>query len=159
MPAQRILPSDAELIRMVEQGLTQAQIARKIEEEVKRPISRSAVSVALSRAGLSRPRVPRAELLPPGVREEHAAMYPARMLRAESRLRADEYLSDAEKHRLDTWKANLEARGDAVTYHRCRRHTCGSDSPEQTGHAEGWFYIPRNPGDDIFVDGESIAAA
>jgi hypothetical protein len=141
MPAQRILPSDEELRYLVqEKGLSQSEIARLVEERVGRKISRSAVSVALNRAGLSGPREPRAELMPAGVREDHAGMYPARMLRAESRLRQG-LLPESERLRLESWKETLRAKGKGVAYHRCRPASCGSSNAKETGHAEGWFYV------------------
>lgn len=141
MPAHRILPPDEELRYLVqERGLTQSQIAKLVERETGHKIARSTISVALNRAGLSKPREPRAELMPAGVREDHAAMYPARMLRAESRLRQGAPLPEAERIRLESWKETLRAKGKGVAYHRCRPETCGSADLTVTGHAEGWFY-------------------
>lgn len=53
MPAERILPSDSILEKWIAEGLSHSQICDRVEEQSGRRPSRSAVSVALSRAGLT----------------------------------------------------------------------------------------------------------
>lgn len=116
MPAPRILPPTQELRRLVEAGLTHSQIVDHIRATSGLIVSRSAVSSALSRAGLTveTPRY-KAEI-PWRVRGEHLTQYPARMLRLLGRKRAGQPLTDEEQGRVDGWLTALADNGWVVAY-------------------------------------------
>jgi len=116
MPAPRLLPSDSELRHLVEQGLTHQQIANWVLENLGQRVSRSSVSVALSRAGLSKEAMRYKEELPWKVKADHLTEYPARMLRLLGRRRADIELTAEEDGRLDAWMEALEERDLVVAY-------------------------------------------
>lgn len=116
MPAPRLLPSDQELSRLVEQGLTHQGIADWVLEHLGHRVSRSTVSVALSRAGLSKEAMRYHEELPWKVKADHLTEYPARMLRLLGRRRADIELNVEEDGRLDAWLEALEEREIVVAY-------------------------------------------
>lgn len=116
MPAPRLLPSDRDLARLVEQGLTHQQIADWVLSELGHKVSRSTVSVALSRAGLSREAMRYHEEIPWKVRAEHLTQYPARMLRLLGRRRQSIELTVEEDGRLDGWLESLEERDIVVAY-------------------------------------------
>lgn len=118
MPAPRLLPSDQELARLVQQGLTHQQIVDWVQEHLGHRVSRSTVSVALSRAGLSKEGMRYREELPWKVRAEHLTEYPARMLRLLGRRRADIEMTADEDSRLDAWLESLEEREIVVAYSR-----------------------------------------
>jgi hypothetical protein len=116
MPAPRLLPSDRELGRLVEQGLTHQEIADWVLEHLGHRVSRSTVSVALSRAGLSKEAMRYKRELPWKVKADHLTEYPARMLRLLGRRRAEGELTDDEDARLDAWLEALEEREIVVAY-------------------------------------------
>lgn len=116
MPAPRLLPPTSELVKWVDAGLTHAQIADRIEQEFKQRVSRSTVSAALSRAGLTRDGMRYRDELPWRVKGEHLTQYPARMLRLLGRRRAGVELTDVEESRLDAWLDALDERGLVVAY-------------------------------------------
>lgn len=118
---------------MVEAGLTHQQIAARIEQDTGVRVSRSTVSVALSRAGLSKDAMRYKSELPWKVRGEHLTQYPARMLRLLGRRRADITLSDDEAERLDAWLEALEEKDLVVGY-----------MPE----GEGFIYVDADEVDD-----------
>lgn len=116
MAAPRLLPPANELAKLVQAGLTHQQIADRVSEELGHRVSRSTVSVALSRAGLSREAMRYKEEIPWKVRAEHLTQYPARMLRLLGRRRQDIELTDDEENRLDAWLDALEEREIVVCY-------------------------------------------
>lgn len=116
MPAPRLLPSDSELRHLVERGLTHQQIADWVLEHLGQKVSRSSVSVALSRAGLSKEAMRYRDELPWRVKAEHLTEYPARMLRLLGRRRADIELTPDEDSRLDAWLEALEESDWVVAY-------------------------------------------
>jgi hypothetical protein len=116
VPAPRLLPSGQDLAKLVEQGLTHQEIADWVLENLGHRVSRSSVSVALSRAGLSKEAMRYREELPWKVRADHLTEYPARMLRLLGRRRAGVELSGDEDGRLDAWLEALEERELVVAY-------------------------------------------
>lgn len=117
MPAPRLLPDSNELKRLVELGMTHQQIADYWNEKTGANVSRSSVSAALSRAGLTeREGMRYKEELPWRVKGEHMTQYPARMLRLLGRRRAEVELTDDEESRLDAWLESLEEREIVVAY-------------------------------------------
>lgn len=117
MPAPRILPDNATLKHWVEdEGLTHQQIADRVLATTGQSVSRSSVSAALSRAGISATQPRHKECLPWRVKIEHIREYPARMLRVLGRRRANLPLSPAESRRLDAWLKQLDADHAVVGY-------------------------------------------
>ena len=116
MPAPRLLPSDSELRHLVEQGLTHQEIADWVLENLGQRVSRSSVSVALSRAGLSKGAMRYRDELPWKVKADHLTEYPARMLRLLGRRRANIDLTDDEESRLDAWLEDLTENDWVVAY-------------------------------------------
>lgn len=116
MAAPRLLPPTSDLAKLVEQGLTHQEIADHINETMGVLVSRSTVSVALSRAGLAKGAMRYKDELPWKVKSEHITQYPARMLRLLGRRRAGVALTDDEVDRLDAWLESLEEKGLVVAY-------------------------------------------
>lgn len=138
MPAHRLLPDNATLARWVAPppeglGLTHQQVADRVYTETGERVSRSTVSAALHRAGISKPTARYSEEIPWKVKIEHIREYPARMLRTLGRRRAGLSLTDVENARLDAWLAKME-----------RDHTVVGYAPDST---YGFYYIEK---DDAF---------
>lgn len=105
-----------ELTRLVEQGLTHQQIAEHIQATSGVVVSRSTVSVALSRAGLTRDVMRYKQELPWKVKSDHITQYPARMLRLLGRRRAGIKLNEDETDRLDAWLDSIAEKNLVVAY-------------------------------------------
>lgn len=116
MAAPRLLPPVSDLARMVDAGMTHQQIADRIEEATGIQVSRSTVSAALSRAGLSSVGNRYKTEIPWKVKAEHLTQYPARMLRLLGRRRSGGDLSETDGERLDAWLEALDERGLVVAY-------------------------------------------
>ncbi len=117
MPAPRVLPPTDELKRLVTMGMTHQQIADYLLGKYGMKVSRSSVSAALSRAGLTeREGMRYKQELPWRIKAEHLTQYPARMLRLLGRRRAEVELTDDEENRLDAWLEALEEREIVVAY-------------------------------------------
>jgi hypothetical protein len=124
--APRLLPPAQDLARLAQAGLTHEQIAEHIFATTGVRVSRSTVSAALSRAGLSETNNRYKRELPWRVKGEHLTQYPARMLRLLGRRRAGAGLTASERERLDAWLEALEENGWVVAY-----------APD----AEGFLYV------------------
>lgn len=144
MPAPRLLPSNEELSRLVEQGLTHQQIADYWEGKTGVRVSRSTVSVALSRAGLTREAMRYREELPWKVRTDHLTQYQARMLRLLGRRRQGGELTDDEDSRLDAWLEDLEDNEWVVAYAPDNGGFLYVDADEK-GDGAGGVPIRRRP--------------
>jgi hypothetical protein len=116
MAAPRLLPPTSELERLVRQGYTHQQIVDHWKSETGITVSRSSVSAALSRAGLSKEAMRYKDELPWRVKGEHLTQYPARMLRLLGRRRAGIDLTDEEQERLDAWLEALAEKQLIVAY-------------------------------------------
>lgn len=117
MAAPRLLPPVSELQKMVDKGMTHAEIADHLTKTTGHKIARSSVSAALSRAGRTRRDGTRyADEIPWRVRGEHLTQYPVRMLRLLGRRNSSLELGDEESSRLDNWLANLQKKGLVVAY-------------------------------------------
>lgn len=116
MAAPRLLPPTSELAKLVEDGLTHAQIAERVERTTGVRVSRTAISVALHRAGLSKDAMRYKTELPWKVRGEHLTQYPARMLRLLGRRRVGMELTAEESERLDAWLEGLVEKDLVVAY-------------------------------------------
>jgi hypothetical protein len=137
MPAHKLLPDIQTLQHWIEdEGLTHQQIADRVFQQTGHPVSRSTVSAALHRAGLSANGARYREELPWRVKMEHIAEYPARMLRLLGRRRAGGEMTEDENKRLDSWLAQLEAEHAVVAYDASSRF--------------GFYYIEK----DDSIDGK-----
>ena len=117
--------------------MTHAQIAQRIFAETGEAVSRSTVSAALSRAGLTADGVRYDETLPWRVKVQHIKEYPARMLRLLGKRRNGGDLTADETKRLDSWLAMLEQNDAVVAY-----------APEAT---QGFHYVDRLPTDSTDI--------
>ena len=133
MPAHKILPEKSTLERWLREGLTHKEMAERIYTETGHRVSRSTVSVAIHRAGLSETRTRHREEIPWRLRGKDLAAYPIRMLRLLARRRAGEDLSAEETKRLNNW-LNMMAEENAVVAY----------DPDVTPSI---FYIDRQPED------------
>ena len=117
MAAPRLLPPTQELKKLVDLGYTHAEIAEYVLRSTGVTVTRSTVSAALSRAGLtSREGVRYKTELPWKVKGEHLTQYPARMLRLLGRRRAGIELTDDEMQRVDAWLEGLEEKNLVIGY-------------------------------------------
>lgn len=129
MAAPRYLPSDSILQRMVERGMTHQQIADAVSKETGVRISRSTVSAALSRAGLTN-RVRYTDEIPwPVIKTEHNHHYALTMLRVRARIAAGAKVNDDMQARYESWLEKLDESNAVVAY--------VYDSPD------GFYYVPR----------------
>lgn len=139
---KRILPSIPTLLRWRdEEGLTHAQIAERISERNRMPVTRAAVSVALSRAG-EQVSVSHKDVAPWRVRWEHRSKWPIEMLRLVSREQKGLPMSDTEAASLKNWKEKVAAADVVVAYNR----------------DQGFFYVPRKESDWQWVRPQEIEA-
>lgn len=139
MAAKRILPPGQELLTMVEAGMTHQQIADSVAAQRGRPVSRSAVSAALHRAGAARTNPSYRDMIPWTVHARHQGAYQIRMLRLLGRRRHGRTMTGEDQARLTSWLEQLERRKLTVAY---APHT-----------AYGLLYIDW-PGDECpWVDG------
>lgn len=144
MPAVRLLPSNEELRRLVELGMTHQQIADHWLNTTGVKVSRSTVSVALSRAGLTREAMRYREELPWKVKTEHLTQYQARMLRLLGRRRQGVELTGDEDSRLEAWLEDLEDNKWVVAYAPDNDGFIYVDSDE-TGDGANGIPIRRRP--------------
>jgi predicted metal-dependent hydrolase len=123
MPAVRLLPDTNTLRRWVEdEGLTHQQIAERVFVETGNTVSRSTVSAALHRAGLTKPTSRYRDELPWTVAVQHITEYPARMLRLLGRQREGQPLSDTDQRRLANWLQKMEDEHAVVAYDPTSRY-------------------------------------
>lgn len=117
MAKPRKLPDNGTLLHWVEdEHLTHQQCADRIYAETGEHVARSAVSAALSRAGVARQKARYQDTLPWRVKVNHLKEYPARMLRLLGRRRAGSELSENESQRLDSWLRMLADENAVVGY-------------------------------------------
>ncbi|MFG2850885.1 MULTISPECIES: hypothetical protein [Streptomyces] len=142
--ARSKIVDESEVIRWFEEERTypwmQAQYLEKYGIETTIPMW----SAFRRRRGLDRRNLRADDLIPWKVKDEHRHLYPALMLRAEGRRRAQEQakadgktpkatISDRDAKRLASWKRMLEADGLVVHY-----------DPDTE---DGFFYVPREEHD------------
>lgn len=137
MPAHRLLPDEAILRQWVNEGLSHQQIADRTYRETGNRVSRSSVSAAVSRMGLSTPTNRYREELPWRVKTRHIRAYPARMLRLLGRRRSGQRLNEEEDKRLTAWLNLLDEENAVVAY-----------DPDSE---QGFFYVDRKRGDSAEI--------
>jgi len=117
MAAPRLLPPVQDLKKLVEKGMTHQEIAEHLNRAKGIKVSRSAISAALSRAGLTEREGHRyRDEIPWRVKTHHLTQYPARMLRLLGRFNQGMLLSSEEENRLDAWLASLGENNAVVAY-------------------------------------------
>ena len=116
MPPTRVIPDATTLRRLVREGKTHQDIADMVYQTTGQPVTRGAVSSAISRAGLSTPGKRYERTLPWRVKVEHSKHYAARMLRLLGRRLEGLPLHETDEARLDSWLARLEAEHAVVAY-------------------------------------------
>lgn len=142
MAAERKLPDNQTLMHWVEdEHLTHQQIAERVFATTGHQVGRSAISAALSRAGLSKNLPRHSDVLPWRVKSEHIREHPARMLRVLARQRSGAEVKDYELKRLEGFLAKLEAEHAVVAY----------DPQSQYG----FYYVEKRDGIDA-LDGIPI---
>ena len=119
---------------MVEQGMTHAQIAEAVSKQTGEHVGRSSVSAALHRAAKTN-RIRYERYLPWTVRQEHANLYNAIMLRLAARVDKGEKLTEANAKRLSSWKEAL-VRDNVVIHYEPETH-------------QGFFRVLRREGIDL----------
>ena len=133
MARPQILPNADKLLQMVQAGMTHAEIADAVSNDTGYPVSRAAVSVALSRAGLTEEKRRYAEEIPWRLHGKDLKHYAIRMLRLLGKRRAGEELTPDENVRLTNWMDKL-AEADAVVAY------CADSVPRI-------IYVPREDTD------------
>lgn len=134
MAATRLLPSDRELERLLDEGLTHQQIADRVQQKTGQRVTRAAVSVAVSRAGLADRRQRYDEMIPWRVKVAHQSSYDLWMLRIAARLDRGVAVAEDERGRFNRWKDRLDEEDLVVDY----------DPKEESG----FIYRPRRQGVD-----------
>lgn len=137
MPRERILPSDSVLERYLDEGMTHKEIAEKVSKETGHKVSRSTVSVAISRAGLS-DRVRYDDVIPwERIKVEHNTEYPLQMLRLLARTERGLPVSVDQRERLERWMERLDEENAVVHY--------------EPRSEQGFWYVPREKGDKGYI--------
>jgi len=141
MAAKQKLPSLPTLIKWRdEEGLTHKQIAERISQQEGVPVSRSAVSVALHRAGEVGEKPRYDDVIPWGVTAKWNTQWPLQMLRRLARRERGLTLTDGEQEGLLSWLAALQEGNVVVAYHK----------------ETGLWYVPRQDGDLAFTRPEVL---
>jgi len=133
MARPQILPNADKLLQMVQAGMTHAEIADAVARDTGYPVTRAAVSVALSRAGLTVEKPRYAEEIPWRLHGKDLKHYAVRMLRLLGKRRAGEELTADENTRLNNWLAKLDEADAVVAY-------CADSVPRM-------IYVPREDTD------------
>lgn len=133
---RQIVPDKNTMERWANEGLTHEQMVERIFELTGERVTRSTVSMAMSRYGLSKaPRQRYREQLPWRVEMQHIKAYPARMLRLLGRREHGLPLGPEQEKRLDTWLSLLAEQDAVVAY-----------DPDSD---QGFLYVRREPDDPI----------
>lgn len=129
MAPPRKLPDDATLKALLGAGLSHVEIGRRYG------VTHHTVGRHAARLGFPPRRLRHSQLIPWTVREEHAELYPHRMLRLMGRLAIGEPVPDSEMVKLTAWLAARQEDGTVVDY----------------DYETGWHYVPRvaEDGDDV----------
>lgn len=144
MSRARTLPAVEVLLAWREQGLTQQQIADRINEASRARdgseavlVSRSAVSVALHRADAADGRDRYSAEIPwSPIAREHQKSHLLTILRTWARVnRNDPTLPDAARRRYENFRARLERDGQVINYDA----------------AQGFHLVKRNPNEEGLI--------
>lgn len=127
MAPPTLVPNKTTLQRWSKEGLTHQQMADRVYEESGERITRTAISAAMQRYGLSKPGHRYTDTIPWRCKVGHAKAYQLRMLRLLGRRREGGKINKKESGQLDSWLATLEEENAIVAY-----------DPEDD---RGFFYI------------------
>jgi len=130
----RKAPDRDTLVKLRQQGMSHQEIADWVWDTTGERISRSTISSALHRAGLTTEAARYSDTIPWRVHVEHLEEYPVRMLRMLGRRRASKDLTDSDNRRLDKWLHLLDENQAVVGY-----------DPDNT--EQGFHYVPRRDGE------------
>lgn len=115
MAAPRVLPSDSELAKMRERGMSLNQICDEVERQTGYRPARSSVSAALSKAGLTNP-IRYDDFVPWTIASRHRTSYVLYMLRVGARLERSLPVRDGDERRYRAWKDELDEKDGVVDY-------------------------------------------
>ena len=132
MAPPRYLPSVSILEGWIQNGMTHQQIADRIRQDSGVTVSRSTVSAALSKAGLTN-RTRYDQQIPWRVAVEHNRHHLLNMLRLAARQDAGADLDDEQVKLIENFRRRLKESGAVVAYER--------DSPD------GWYLVKARPKD------------
>ena len=135
MAKERLVPSDQELARLLERGMSHKDIVAHVLATEGKHITQGAVAAAVSRAGLSNLQRRYENEIPWRVSPEHIRDYPVRLLRLLGRRNSGDTLTEEESIRLNNWLHHLEEDNAVVGYDKIN----------------GFAYIDRQPGDPIDI--------
>jgi hypothetical protein len=127
------VPSKVVLEQWSAEGLTQQQMADRIREDTGVPVSRAAISLAMTRYGMEPRNDRHDELIPWRVKTEHLLAWEVRLLRREARRRKGKPLKPRDESALDGWLASMHEQKAVVAYY--------PDSPH------GFYCVPAEPED------------
>jgi hypothetical protein len=116
MAPTKYTPDRNEFIRWIEEGLTHQQMADRVYERTGHRVTREAISVAIGSYGLSKRKMRYKREIPWRVKEQHATLYPIRMLRLLGRRNFDLPIEPPLEKELDSWLSRLDREGLAVGY-------------------------------------------
>lgn len=134
--ANRTKIRDMEQVRRwFEDGWTMADMRRFYLENYHEETSPAMWTAIRRRLGYDSPIVHDPDLMPWSLAPEHRHLFPAKMLRAEARVRAGKETARARE--LQLWKAKRQELGQVVYY--------------DAKWPEGFYYVPREPGDGDLV--------
>lgn len=122
---------------MRDQKMTHQQIADEVFNRTGERVTREAVTMALSRAGIKGTVRRYDDLIPWRVKPKHEHNYHLAMLRFEARRRRGLPLTENQTRRLDGWRASLDKKGVVVFYE--------PESPD------GFYLVPKQSSDDDVI--------
>jgi hypothetical protein len=129
MAPPTIVPDKNTLVRWSEEGLTHQAMADRVYEETGTRVTRTAISAAMARYGMSKDGARYRKTIPWRVKVLHAKAYPVRMLRLLGKRLDGGELNPAENQTLDRWLEMISESKTVVAY-----------DPDSDA---GFFYIDR----------------
>lgn len=115
MPARKLPPKD-DLVQMSRSGMTHREIAEQVSRDIGEPVTRAAVTLALSRAGVPHQNLRYEDEIPWTVSSEHINEWPLRMLRLLGRSNRGLELTDEQHDQLTRWLRRMHANNAVVAY-------------------------------------------
>lgn len=131
------IQNEQEVLRWFDEGRTYQWMIEKYREKYNLETTVSMWGNFRRRRGLDRRITRDDELIPWAIKLEHRYDYPILMLRKEARRRAGLPLPEGVDHEVDAWLAGMRRDGTVLHY-----------DPDTE---QGWFYVPRQPGDDDII--------
>lgn len=116
MAPPTLVPDKNTLIHWTEEGLTHQEMADRVYEQSGYRVTRTAISAAMARYGLSKDGNRYRDYIPWRVKVVHAKGYPVRMLRLMGRVADGGELNDVEESALDRWLEQMADNKAIVAY-------------------------------------------